>query len=332
MESERAKPPPTLSHVAKLAGVSRSTASLVLSNGDRPVSEETRRRVEAAAASLGYRSNPVARSLRTGTSRLVAVVMDMNIGEANPRAVPIFIYRFLLGLMAGLSNESIGLVLVTHETPLAVSSLPADAILLLTTDPGFLPERALPAGVPIVAIGEHSDLPNVRALVRHDHPQIARDACNHLMEAGGQRIAIIPRADPQNYVAANLTGYLQWCQDTGHEPIIVETDGTPNGIREAVRDAALTDVDAFYSCSGDTLSVLDGIAESGKTIPEDVMVVALAEGVLEGIVKPSITVISMDGSASAKAIADILRTVSINQELQHAVMEHKLLPGDSTQR
>ena len=54
---------PTLSDVAKLAGVSVATASRALSNPDL-VADGTRRAVREAAASCGYKINLVARSLR----------------------------------------------------------------------------------------------------------------------------------------------------------------------------------------------------------------------------------------------------------------------------
>ena len=47
---------PTLADVAKLAGVSLSTASYVMS-GKRPISDETRQRVFAAMAELGFQPN-----------------------------------------------------------------------------------------------------------------------------------------------------------------------------------------------------------------------------------------------------------------------------------
>ncbi|MFG2059439.1 LacI family DNA-binding transcriptional regulator [Micromonospora sp. NPDC048930] len=64
--------------VARLAGVSQSTVSLVL-NGvqGKRISEETRARVLRSVAELGYRVNSAAKSLREGHSRLIGFVGDM---------------------------------------------------------------------------------------------------------------------------------------------------------------------------------------------------------------------------------------------------------------
>lgn len=64
----------TMNDVARAAGVSSATVSYVLS-GKRPVTEETRKSVESAIERLGFTLNPVARSLRTGRSTMVALVV-----------------------------------------------------------------------------------------------------------------------------------------------------------------------------------------------------------------------------------------------------------------
>jgi LacI family transcriptional regulator len=79
--------PATLRDVAAAAGVHPATASRALNPGTRLlVSEETARRVTEAAERLGYRPNPVARSLRTRRSHTVGVLIpDLN----NPLFPPI---------------------------------------------------------------------------------------------------------------------------------------------------------------------------------------------------------------------------------------------------
>src|ERR1700743_3820165 len=69
-----ADPPATLRDVAAAARVHPATASRALNPETRIlVSEETARRVAEAAAALGYRANPVARSLRTRRCHTVRV-------------------------------------------------------------------------------------------------------------------------------------------------------------------------------------------------------------------------------------------------------------------
>ena len=79
----KVKPAPTeatggkmasISAVAEHAGVSIATVSRVL-NGTKAVNADTRARVEAAVAALGYRANALARSLMRGETRLLLVLV-----------------------------------------------------------------------------------------------------------------------------------------------------------------------------------------------------------------------------------------------------------------
>ncbi|HEX2326479.1 MAG TPA: LacI family DNA-binding transcriptional regulator, partial [Chloroflexota bacterium] len=71
----------TRDDVARAAGVSVATVSYVLNGGPRPVSEERRRRVLEAVASLDYRPNAIARSLRARRTRILGLVLP---DSANP--------------------------------------------------------------------------------------------------------------------------------------------------------------------------------------------------------------------------------------------------------
>ena len=64
----------TIRDVAKAAGVSISTVSLAF-NGNGPVSEDTRKKIWAAAGKIGYTPNQLAQSLKRGHSHLIGMVL-----------------------------------------------------------------------------------------------------------------------------------------------------------------------------------------------------------------------------------------------------------------
>ena len=66
--------PAGIRDVARLAGVSVASVSFAL-NGQPGVAEETRRRILAAAAELGYRANPQAQALRRGRTTTYGLVI-----------------------------------------------------------------------------------------------------------------------------------------------------------------------------------------------------------------------------------------------------------------
>jgi len=69
-----ARQPAGIRDVARLAGVSVASVSFAL-NGLPGVAEETRRRILAAAADLGYRANPQAQALRRGRTTTYGLVI-----------------------------------------------------------------------------------------------------------------------------------------------------------------------------------------------------------------------------------------------------------------
>ena len=72
--------------VAEKAGVSRSAVSRVFTPG-ASVSKRTAEKVRSAAAALGYRPNVLARSLNTGRSRIVGLVVAYLQNQFYPEAI-----------------------------------------------------------------------------------------------------------------------------------------------------------------------------------------------------------------------------------------------------
>src|SRR5699024_12869032 len=86
----------TIGDVASIAKVSRSTASYALS-GKRTVSDEVRRRVEAAVRELGYTPNAGARALATAQTRVIGLLAQFLEDEFAPA---------MLQYMLGVSNTA----------------------------------------------------------------------------------------------------------------------------------------------------------------------------------------------------------------------------------
>ncbi|MCU0466896.1 MAG: LacI family transcriptional regulator [Anaerolineae bacterium] len=106
-------PRPRISDVARLAGVSETTVSVVLNNavGDRVrVSKATQERVWEAVRQLGYVANPVAQRLAGGQNKIVAVFTFEPIFPIDSRN---FYYPFLIGLEEEADRDGYDLLLVT---------------------------------------------------------------------------------------------------------------------------------------------------------------------------------------------------------------------------
>ena len=73
--SRETKVIPTLAEVARHAGVSKATASRVLSDSATPVEPDTAAKVRQAARELGYVTNPHARALARSTSPSIGLLI-----------------------------------------------------------------------------------------------------------------------------------------------------------------------------------------------------------------------------------------------------------------
>ena len=92
----------TIYEIAERAGVSAATVSRAL-NSDYPVSSETRARIDKAVKDLNYRTNFIARSLRSRKSNLIAIVI--------PDITNAFFMEAAKGLEKEISTSGYNLVL-----------------------------------------------------------------------------------------------------------------------------------------------------------------------------------------------------------------------------
>jgi DNA-binding LacI/PurR family transcriptional regulator len=180
----------TLSHVAERAGVSRSTASLAFS-GAGPVSDETRERVLAAAAELGYGGpDPRARSLRQGRSGVVGIVFDERLLHAFRDPVNV---ATLDGIATGLGIDSNGLLLLTETGAVgeSIRSAAVDAVVLMgcSTVLDEVVDALGRRGIPLVSIegGERHGVIDIAL----DNRAGSRELARHLHALGHRRVGTV---------------------------------------------------------------------------------------------------------------------------------------------
>ncbi|MFJ3893798.1 MULTISPECIES: LacI family DNA-binding transcriptional regulator [unclassified Streptomyces] len=98
-----------ITDVARHAGVSPSTVSYALS-GKRPISEETRLRVEASIRELGYRPHAGARALASSRSNVLALVIPLRTGIHVP-----VVMRFAVSVVTTARRHDHDVLLLTQE-------------------------------------------------------------------------------------------------------------------------------------------------------------------------------------------------------------------------
>jgi len=98
-----------ITDVARHAGVSPSTVSYALS-GKRPISEETRQRVEASIRELGYRPHAGARALASSRSNVLALVIPLRTGIHVP-----VVMQFAVSVVTTARRHDHDVLLLTQE-------------------------------------------------------------------------------------------------------------------------------------------------------------------------------------------------------------------------
>ncbi|MBB2976558.1 DNA-binding LacI/PurR family transcriptional regulator [Microbacterium endophyticum] len=180
----------TIADVAREAGVSASTASVVFS-GKTPVTPATRQRVLDAAGALGYTGpDPRAASLRRGRSGIVGVVFEGHLGGA-------FLDPVTRAMMDGLADavapQGAGLLLLRDdvESGATLTTAPIDAAVLIGCSARMRAslEIVLSRGIPVVVI--EGDAGAGVPAVMLDNSFAQRVVAEHLKKLGHSRVALV---------------------------------------------------------------------------------------------------------------------------------------------
>ncbi|WP_037353155.1 LacI family DNA-binding transcriptional regulator [Amycolatopsis orientalis] len=332
----------TLRDVADRAQVSVRTVSNVVS-GYEHVSAKMRQRVLRAIEELGYVPNPVARTLRTGKTGLLSLVVP----EID---VPYFsqLAREVIDAAAGLGFQvMIDQTGHDHErerqllrgggrrnlfdgmlfAPLATSDELRDV------DPA--------RSSPLILLGEHV------FDQRFDHVAIdnvlaAHDATKHLLDRGRTRIAAIGAQPKQTYATPlqRTEGFRKALAERGLEPVNA-LQRTAAHYGRADGYAAATSLlrkspppDAIF-CYSDLLAMgaMRAVFDAGLRVPEDVAIIGI-DDIEEGrYSRPSLSTVSLDTPFIARtAVARLAaRIEDPGLPAEEFIAPHTLLARESTE-
>ncbi|MFF2272040.1 LacI family DNA-binding transcriptional regulator [Agromyces sp. NPDC058136] len=232
---------PAIGDVARLAGVSKATASRALS-GAGHVADETRRRVEAAASEIGYIASPAAASLVTGRTKNVGVVIPI-VNRWFFGEVLEGIERALLAAGYDLTLYNVGDDGPERERVFGffLARKRVDAVIAVGVDLAEHEAAGLAgSGKPLVCLGGRGA---VDARLAIDDHAVGTLATEHLLALGHTRIAHLAGPDaatsPGSVQGERLRGYLDALASNGLAPgdgHVVEADTTmPAGCTGALQ-------------------------------------------------------------------------------------------------
>ncbi|NYE36477.1 DNA-binding LacI/PurR family transcriptional regulator [Nocardioides cavernae] len=281
---------PTLDEVARVAGVSRATASRAINGGQR-VSARAQEAVDEAVRTLGYVPNPAARSLVTRRTDSIAVLVP----EPDDR---VFSDPFFAGTLRGvnrvLSERDIQLVLLlarpgadTARTLRYLTNRHVDgAIVTSHHREDRLAEHLAEIGLPCVFGGRPWTGGERVAYVDVDNAAGEREATELLIGSGRSRIGTIAGPHDMTAAADRLAGWRQAMSAAGLADDAVEHGDFTEASGETAARALLDrhpDLDALVVAS-DLMAAgaLRVLTERGRSVPDDVAVVGFDDlGVAE---------------------------------------------------
>ena len=284
---------PTITDVARRAGVSKSLVSLVMRGADH-VSPERRQAVNKAAAELGYRPNAMARSLVQRRTHLVGVmVSDLH----NP---------FFADVVAGIQEQAARTgykVLVNSGNRAAAREADAmETLLQLRADGIILGSPVLDdevigrasREVPIVLVGREAHGPAVDSVTNDDRAG-AEVAVEHCVSLGHRRIAHIDGGHGAG-APARRHGYEAAMKRLGLGDLVSVVSGTYTEegghtgclllLAQKPRPTAI-----FAANDLAAIGALNAIEESGLKVPDDISLVGYDNTSLAALRHISLTTI-----------------------------------------
>lgn len=289
----------TMRDVAKAAGVSVATVSVVLNNkpGAR-IGDDARRRVQEVVAELGYRPNMLAKTLANGTSRFIGLVADA-----------IATTPFAGQIIHGAQDEAWknGYVLLVANTDgnkaaedEAIAMMLEHQVQGILYSTWFHREISVPPSlhrtttVLVDCFASGSGLPAVVP----DETQGGRTATEGLLAAGHRRIAFINTTTPSPAQSGRLAGYRSALEAAGIAyddslvfPALPEQEGgyaSTAGIIESKVTAVFCHNDRV------AMGLYDGLREQGLRIPDDIAVMGFDnQDVIAAHLRPPLSTVAL---------------------------------------
>lgn len=329
---------PTLAEVAAAAGVSRSTASRALNDSPR-ISEETKKRVRAAAKEVNFVPNARGRALAVGRTEIIAVLVTEPLSElfSDPTYS-----EFLSGITEELSESSYLPVILqassTHERNRAREHFERrsfDAVIDVSPYKGSeLLEVLRELGVPTVLCGQLEGHPyrDVFSTVYSDDEEGGHFAALAMKERGRKDIVAVLGPQDNPAVVDRLRGYRAVLGEDLPDANVIYT-GWNNGDGYQAMHQILAREIAFDGvlCGSDRIAagVITALNEAGLSVPADVSVVGFDDHEIAAHCVPALTTVRQPLREEGHMAANIALDMIKGAEPTTSVMHMQLIQRDS---
>lgn len=317
---------PTINDIARIAGVSKKTVSRVI-NDSPLLTDDTRQKVKAVIAELGYVPNPQARALALGRNFLIGLVHD------NPNAQ--MILNMQQGILEGLRGTEFAMVVqpVNRNSPTLVEDmrefiirqrLYGVVILPPISENDAVARMCEDAGCRYVRMGS-AVLDDRAHMVASNDRDAVRQATRFLIEQGHSNIAVITGPHGFRSAAERLAGFEEALSEAGlkfprsHKAEGEYTFESGLAATEKLLDLSPRPTAIFASNDEMAAAVLYAARLRGIAVPEELSIIGFDDTPIAARVWPPLTtvrwpIVAMGRSAAHKLIAGAVPEIDPESE------------------
>jgi LacI family transcriptional regulator len=327
--------PPRMSDVAKLAGVGTMTVSRVLSGSVR-VSEDTAKRVFDAIATLNYRPNEVARSLRDQRTHQIGVIV--------PNLLDPFFAICAQTVSTVAKEHAYSVVIATAEEDVNIEYNEASRMLRRQVE-GFV---IIPAagGITRITGTEFVRTPIVtldRPVENSPYDSVVVEnkygsqlGVNHLIQHDHARIAFFGLSRNLYTIKARFEGYREAMKKANLKPESYFGNSTRAEMLATIRGVLdRKDPPTAFYCSNNliTRNAIHALAHLKVRIPESIAIVGFDDFETANILNPPLTVVRQPITDMARMGANMLFSRLLNGDIsergKHIVLPVELVVRES---
>jgi LacI family transcriptional regulator len=300
---------PTLSQVAREAGVGTTTVSRVINGGER-VSPETLAHVRRIIESLGYMPNQAARTLKGQRTKTIGLIIPSI-------ADPFFSSCAEASQAIARTNDSLLIVTTTQNDPRTeLDSLKVlirhrvDGLLIVpaNSQSPALRDVLTHAAMPIITIDRPLADTSIASVVA-DNYKGAITATKHLIDHGYKRIACLTGESALYTIHERIRGYRK-AIEAAHLPCILDASVKDYKSAEyailSLLDGANPPDAIFATKNSTTIFAFEVLQRFNIRVPETVALLGFDDFELASTVRPSISVIQQPAEEIGRRAAELL--------------------------
>ena len=296
----------TLQDIADAAGLSKAATSYALRG--LKGSEETRARVLAIAAELGYTADPIARALANGRSDNVAIVGSLR--DLWQQELTVMLSTALRGKELSSTIADVGASPKLERSMLStLQAQRVDGIVVLPVDPSADYWASVPADVRVVSLGDALTARPSSSCVMFDNEYGVGTALRHLADLGHRSVAVLVSAQPTTpgrpaqLLAQSLGAAL------GLRVTVSSCSASVTGAAEvAARVLSSDSRPTALFCLSDSIAfgAYRAARDLGLSIPGDVSILGFDDSALASLVSPELSTFGWDEHAIVEAAVTAL--------------------------